>query len=279
MAEFVKGYDLNARLEMIFEKAENQLIIISPFIKLHSKIKDILKSRKSNDKLKITIVFGKNEGNISKSVDIHELEFFKEFPNIEIYYEPRLHAKYYSNESMAMLSSMNLYDYSQDNNIEFGIVTKTTLIGDIKGILTGDHVDKQAMEYFHDVINNSKALYIKTPVYEDKLMGLYHKYINSKITLDELSSHYRIKSSRSKTKNITKKEPEQSGYCIRTGDKIPFNIDMPMSNSAFQTWSNFKDENYPEKFCHFSGERSNRKTSFAKPILNKHWNKAMKKQV
>ena len=64
MAEFLQGDQLNAALSTIFDKAEEDLIIISPFIKLHSRIKDILKSKKENDKLKITIVFGKNEGKI-----------------------------------------------------------------------------------------------------------------------------------------------------------------------------------------------------------------------
>jgi hypothetical protein len=53
----------------------------------------------------------------------------------------------------------------------------------------------------------------------------------------------------------------------------PF-IEQPLSNKAFESWNRHKDENYPEKFCHFSGELSNGETSFNKPILKKNWKKA-----
>ena len=123
MAKFVKGNGLNAEIESIFDDAEVQLTIISPFIKLHKRFKDSLKSKINNPKLEVQLVFGKNESNKSKSLSSEDFEFFKQFANVRIYYEPRLHAKYYANQTAAVLSSMNLYEYSQNNNIEFGIVT------------------------------------------------------------------------------------------------------------------------------------------------------------
>lgn len=80
-------------------------------------------SKNDNPELEIIVVFGKNEDDISKSMSQEDFNFFKEFPNIEIRYEKRLHAKYFANEENAILTSMNLYGYSQDNNIEFGILT------------------------------------------------------------------------------------------------------------------------------------------------------------
>ncbi|KYG72701.1 phospholipase D family protein [Roseivirga echinicomitans] len=225
MAEFVKGNQLNAELEKIFDRAEEQLVIISPFIKLHSRFVDVLKSKKSNHKLKITVVFGKNEDNISKSLSKDEFDFLKDFPNIEIKYEPRLHAKYYANESAALLSSMNLYDFSQNNNIEFGILTKATLVGALTGNLLGDSIDKEAFNYFDQVINNSKTLFQKTPCYEKTNLGLSKRYTHSN-ELDELSGQLGIKVSTSKTSKLMKTTRDtNTGYCIRTGDKISFNPD------------------------------------------------------
>ena len=66
------------------------------------------------------------------------------------------------------------------------------------------------------------------------------------------------------------------GYCIRTGEEIPFNRDEPMSPKAFKSWVRFEDEDYPEKYCHFSGEPSDGLTCMAKPILKKNWKKAVK---
>lgn len=76
-------------------------------------------------------------------------------------------------------------------------------------------------------------------------------------------------------------EPEQGerfGYCIRTGGRIPFNIKRPLSPDAYRMWSQYKNGNYSEKFCHFSGEPSNGETSVNRPILKKNWNQAMELQ-
>jgi len=81
---------------------------------------------------------------------------------------------------------------------------------------------------------------------------------------------------------ITKTEPQEkpatakkvTGYCIRTGVEIPFNIDRPLSLKAYESWSKYEDEEYPEKYCHFSGEPSHGDTCFERPILKKNWNKA-----
>lgn len=239
---------------------------------------DILQNKKGEHKLFITIVFGKNEENLSKSFSRDEFDYFKDFLNIEIKYNPRLHAKYYANESAALLSSMNLIDYSQNNNIEFGILHEVSFIGNLTGI--GEKIDRDAFEYFNQVINNSKSLYKRTPVYEDKFMGITKKYSHSDIELDELTGKLGIKSTFTKT-SISKpgRGDNHIGYCIRTGEEIPFNPDRPLSESAYKSWSKYKDKNYKEKYCHYSGEPSHGETSFAHPIMKKHLKEVLRKQV
>lgn len=272
MAEFLKGNHLNSKLDEILEKAENNIILISPFIKFHSRVRDILNTKKHNDKLKLTIIFGKNEGSIEKSFNKEDFEFVAAFPNVEIFYEPRLHAKYYGNESASILSSMNLYEYSQNNNIEFGIYCETTRIDNI---LRSNTLDKEAWNYFNSVIEGSEPMFQKDPVYESKRLGFGQKYVRSEVTLDKLSFKYGT--DRGKNSTATDSKPRREtlkGYCIRTGKKIPFDLKMPLSKSAYQSWLNFENPDYPEKYCHFSGEPSNGQTSFSKPILNKNWKKA-----
>ena len=60
MAKFVKGNGLNAAIESIFDEAEWRLTIISPFIKLHQRFIDSLKSKIDNPKLEVKLVFGNN---------------------------------------------------------------------------------------------------------------------------------------------------------------------------------------------------------------------------
>jgi hypothetical protein len=70
------------------------------------------------------------------------------------------------------------------------------------------------------------------------------------------------------------KTTKSKGYCIRTGVKIPFNVEKPLSYDAYKEWNKYGDPDFPEKFCHFSGEPSNGETSVNKPIMKKNWKKA-----
>ena len=72
----------------------------------------------------------------------------------------------------------------------------------------------------------------------------------------------------------TPKVNKQNGFCIRTGVEIPFDVKKPLSAGAYKEWVKFGNKNYPEKFCHFSGELSNGENNFKKPILGKNWEKA-----
>src|SRR5690349_12273865 len=99
MAKFITGHELNAELEKLFELAREYLILVSPYLKLHSRYESVLRSKLNADKLELTILFGKNELDPGKSININDLQFFREFPNVEIRYEKRLHAKYYASEN------------------------------------------------------------------------------------------------------------------------------------------------------------------------------------
>lgn len=282
MAEFYKGNHLNSKLDEILEKAESSLILVSPFIKFHSRVKEILNTKKKKHELLITVVFGKNEDRIEKSFSREDFEYISEFPNVEIMYEPRLHAKYYANESASLLSSMNLYEFSQNNNIEFGIYCEK---GFVDNLLNIPSLDREAWNYFKGVIDDSEVLYRREPVYEDGFLGFTQKYVNSEIEIDKLSEKFGLRKKESPKKEPSKKaeeyrsektNPTIKGFCIRTREEIPFNIAMPFSERAFKSWSRYEDKDYKERYCHFSGEESDGETSFSKPILKKNWQKAKK---
>jgi len=288
MAKFLTGNRLNTEIEDILEKAYLQLILISPYIKLHERYISVLKSKINLPELELTVVFGKNEDDLSKSLKAEDLKFFTEFPNIEIRYEKRLHAKYYANENAALITSMNLYSFSQDNNIEAGILTKSSLLGNLTGgLLTpftgGDSFEAEAFEYFGRVVQQADLLYKKIPVFESSLMGLKKRYKGSTVVTDKINEFFNKNNKTPDKKeynrpnsitNSNKPVQTTNGYCIRTGREIPFNTKKPFSDEAYNSWLKFKNEEYPEKYCHFSGEPSNGETSFAKPILKKNWQKA-----
>lgn len=269
MAKFLTGDELNSEIGKIIDQADEQLIIVSPFIKLHDRTKDKLRLRIEDDKLEIILVFGKNEENLNKSLSVEDLAFLKTFSNIEIRYEKRLHAKYYANESSAILTSMNLYDFSQNNNIEFGILTKATLVGNFVDKVTGDSLDQKAFDYFMSVVENSELYFKREPKYKSGWLGLSSDYANSEVIIDKFDTAFK-----SPTNYVDQRKSKIPGYCIRTGKTIKFNPKRPFTAEAYKEWAKFKNPDFKEKFCHFSGEPSNGDTNLLKPILKKNWTKA-----
>jgi len=91
-----------------------------------------------------------------------------------------------------------------------------------------------------------------------------------------MPSQYAPAKSTAKNAPSQKKKAKETAYCIRTGEQIKFNIKMPFNKKSFVSWNRFKNPEFNEQFCHFSGEKSNGETSYSRPILKKNWTKAKK---
>ena len=264
MAKFIKHNFLKNEIENIFKEAEDVIIIISPFIKLPSEIKRILEPKKKDSKFELLLMFGKNESDISKSLSAEDFAFLKGFKNLRIHYHKDLHAKYYANETTSIVTSINLHEYSFQNNIEVGMLMNR----DRFSILGDNSMDTEAFDYFMDVFDSSKCVYEQSIKEKSTFFGLFKKEIGIDVIEDNSKSMYR-------QTGPAKNNSSASGYCIRTGKIIPFNTKHPFSNEAFKSWNQFKNKDFKEKYCHYSGEPSNGATSFSKPILAKNWKKAM----
>jgi hypothetical protein len=195
MAKFIYGTALSLCIENMIKNANQYLFLISPYIKLHDRIKDELKKKKPNEKLQIVIVFGKNEEDRSKSLSNEDLNFLKDFPNILICYEKNLHAKYYASESSSLITSMNLHQFSQNSNVEVGVeMFPKSFVGSLADTIKQiSDCDTESINYFQTVIENSEKLFVKTPEYEARLFK--KKYINSIVQVDKLREFFYQKKS------------------------------------------------------------------------------------
>lgn len=299
MSKFLSGESLEEAIYEIIWSAKNNLVIVSPYIKLDDYFKKLFDKHVNNPSVKIVILFGKNQGSVSKSFKKHDFDYFKKFLNISIIYVPELHAKYYANESMGLVTSMNLYDYSFKNNIEYGVCFD---VGLFKGITNS--ADKNAWERTKSLMNENEVVFVKRPVYQKRLLSslLGNNYVKSDVLYDVTDKFYGIWKKNIKAKNILdfpdelflgseknnkrptreeienvelindrykEKRPksEQTGYCIRTGVAIPFNPYRPLCLDAYESWAIYGNPDYPENYCHRTGRRSNGKTSYASPFL------------
>lgn len=162
MGKFVSGDGLNNAVSKIIEEAVESLILMSPYIKLNPGIKERLLLVKDDPDVAITVVFGKSQGEQRKNLSREDLEFLKQFPNIEIRYHERLHAKYYANDTVALLTSMNLHDYEIGNNLEFGILLNVDSLFDTK-------IDTSSTDFFKYVIESSVLVFERKPIFSEGL--------------------------------------------------------------------------------------------------------------
>lgn len=114
MAKFLNTSATNFFLEELIKNAKERLILISPYLRLNDRIKELLED-KDRLKIDIRIVYGKS--------DLHpeEIKWIQKLDYVRLSFCKNLHAKCYLNESECIISSLNLYEFSQVNNNEMGI--------------------------------------------------------------------------------------------------------------------------------------------------------------
>jgi hypothetical protein len=109
MAKFLNTSATNYYLEELIKQTRERLIIISPFLKFNERIKELL-ADKDRLKIDVRIVYGKTE------LAPHEINWLRSLEFVRTSFCQNLHAKCYLNEQYAIITSMNLYDFSQVNN-------------------------------------------------------------------------------------------------------------------------------------------------------------------
>lgn len=239
MAKFLNTTGVSYHLEELIRSTRDRLILISPYLQFTDRIKEHLKNL-NIQKRDIRIVYRENK------LQTDEQNWLADQVGIRTSLCKNLHAKCYLNENEAIITSMNLYEFSQMNNNEMGI-----------------HITKA----------NDPDLYQDAYEEVSRLLTISEEI---QVTVRTVAPAGREKPERkpAEVKAPVKASGKAKGYCIRTGTQIPFNVEKPLSYEAYKSWSKYGDPNYAEKFCHFSGEPSQGETSVAKPILKKNWSKA-----
>lgn len=115
MPKYLRTSGISACVEELIREARERLYIISPYLKLSDNIKELLND-KEREKTEVRIIFGKQELNPT------EMKYLQNLRYVRLYFSKNLHAKCYLNEKKMVISSMNLYEFSQQNNREMGIL-------------------------------------------------------------------------------------------------------------------------------------------------------------
>jgi len=120
-----------------------------------------------------------------------------------------------------VITSMNLYDFSELHNKEMGI------------LISADDDRELYSEAFNEA---------------DRII----KY-SEKIPLKEIGhKSYQLRKNQIRDKKET--FISKKGFCIRRGKDIPFNPEKPYRSRCFSIWAEYENPYYEEKYCHKCGK-------------------------
>ena len=221
MAKFLDTTGVSYHLQQLINNSNEKLILISPFLQLNDRLKQSLED-KDRLKIDVRIIYGKSE------LQPAENNWLKSLRSIRTSFCQNLHAKCYLNENSAIITSMNLYEFSQINNNEMGI-----------------YIDK----------TEDEQLYIDVYTEAMKLVRISDEI---KVSVARVP-----KSSDESTEKTIKPVSGVSGFCIRCGEKLKLNPMAPYCSKCYKAWKKYENEEFEENYCHICGKPN--KSSLIKP--------------
>lgn len=225
MAKFLDTTGVSYHLQQIINQAQDSLILISPYLKISERLRQSLED-KDRMKIDIRIIYGKNE------LQPDQINWLKGLKFIRTSFCENLHAKCYLNESEAIITSMNLYDFAQINNQEMGI-----------------YVTKASDQQLYDEIYNEARRLIR--ISEEIRLSA------EKVVVVEPKGSYQPASP-------TPSEIGSKAFCIRCKKEVALNPAAPYCLDCFKSWKKYENFSYQEKFCHICGKENN--STMNKPV-------------
>ena len=233
MAKFLTTAGISTELEEIITKADERLILISPFLKVNDRLKELIEDKARFKDIDIRVIYGKNE------LQPEENNWLESMNSVRTSFRKNLHAKCYLNEKTALLTSMNLYEYSQQNNDEMGIL-----------VTHEEDLYDEIYEYVRRIMRGSEEIRIKV----------------AKVEAAESSNEV------PRTKKPRKVTPSPSaGFCMRCKTDLPANPTQPYCKRCYASWKRYENKTYEEKHCHTCGKEH--KASLLKPLCSTCYSK------
>lgn len=148
MAVFLDTPAISNELLKIIKEAKETLILISPYLQTTELIKDRIVTKDSTcDLNEFLIIYGKSE------LKSDEKEWIGNIKSLSLVEKKSLHAKVFLNEEKAIICSMNMYQFSQQNNIEMGVLISkkddldayNALVDEVKNIKQNGVIKKEPL--------------------------------------------------------------------------------------------------------------------------------------
>ena len=220
MVRFLTTTGVSHQLEEIIKNAADRLFLISPYLQVNRRIRELLEDQ-DRQKLDIRLVYR------DRKLQPEENEWIESMSSIHTSYCQSLHAKCYLNEKQALITSMNLYEYSQVNNDEMGLLVSAEEEPDLY-----DEIYKECRR----ILRNAEEIRVTVAKVEapPDIPDARPAKPTPKISREAL---------------IVPKE----GFCLRCKTRIPADPSKPYCNRCYSSWRRYQNQEYEEKYCHTCG--------------------------
>lgn len=219
MAKFLNTTGISYNLERLIRESRERLILISPYLRINPRLRQLIED-KDRDKIDIRVIYGKNE------LQPEENNWLKSQQFVRSSICQNLHAKCYLNENEALITSMNLYEFSQVNNEEMGVLVARS---------------------------DDAALY--SEIYDDAVRLI-------RVSQEIRVSVERIPPTESNTRVKGKSVPA-TGLCIRCRSEIKTDPLKPYCLDCYRAWKQLENPEFEERHCHTCGKPN--KSTLLKP--------------
>ena len=270
MAEFLTTTGISSRLTQIIQDAKKRIVIISPYLQVNKLIKDEIdyKIRTSRD-IEVWLIFREDK------LRAEDREWLDKMPSIKRGLLKSLHAKCYMNENEALVTSMNLYEYSQNNNKEMGIFVSRS---QDRGLYEAIQEESIKLATTSGITPQKTTEPDKISEFLDRVSGLFGGFTTQPSELEESSpspetleenTREEIRPSPSPAARTRKEDTQTietpvSGFCIRCKAGLPANPTQPYCSDCYTSWKPFDTKEHKENHCHTCGEEHT--TTMAKPL-------------
>jgi hypothetical protein len=225
LAKFLTTTGISHHLELLIKGSKEKLVLISPYLKVNERLRQLIED-KDRDKIDIRVVYGKNE------LQPEENNWLKSKTSVRSSFCKNLHAKCFLNESEALITSMNLYEFSQVHNEEMGVLVSKS---------------------------DDPALYAQVHEEAFRLIRISEEI---RVTVEKVVPSLQ-ESEGKRSKSTTKTVAPERGVCIRCGDDLKADPTHPYCKGCYGKWKQYENPSYEEKRCHLCGETN--KSTMKKP--------------
>jgi phosphatidylserine/phosphatidylglycerophosphate/cardiolipin synthase-like enzyme len=184
---------LNHWIPQLIRETVRELIIVVPYIKTSENLFQELKNANQRG-VESTIIYRENK------LTETEKQKFEILDNVNLMHHPNVHCKCYYNEKYLIITSMNLYEYSQLNNREMGILLSKEedgteifeeAIKEIRQIINGSNIERKSRETIEEGFEMD---IIKTKVerLQETCKTINKVFIHKKFAPQAQQTNYRI---------------------------------------------------------------------------------------